>query len=128
MSEFMARIGMANTVEIVDDLSVQVAGIDRMLPNAAAFFARGILACAAVLCGPNRPKDGTIIGDAHLPIMKWSVGTSHGTEGPAMILTIPSGIELTFVMPPDSAKMLGNALVLQGSGSGPPDGQRGTVH
>ena len=128
MSETLARITTDNRVELIKGGMSKIDGADPMTPTEAAFFARGVLACAVALSGPNPPPAGSIGGDAHMPIMSWVVGCSNDTGLPAMIVTVPSGIALTFVMPPKGAIELGQALVAQGNGLAPPEGQRGTVH
>jgi len=128
MAEIMARISTVAGVELVDERSRKVEALASMAPADAAYLARGILSCAAALSGPNPPKAGTIVGDAHLPVMRWVVGSSTVNGEPVLILSIPSGIELTFQMPPQGAKAMGAALIAQGEGSAPPEGQRGTIH
>jgi hypothetical protein len=126
--ELIARIGPEGSVEITDERSVPIKSVPAMTPGDAAYFARGLLACAAVLSGANPAPAGTIIGDAHLPVMRWVVGTSAANGEPALIFSVPSGIELTFQMPPQAAKELGEALIAQSQRSAPLGGQRGTVH
>ena len=125
MAEIISRIAPANMVELVNDQSARLN--DPMSPNDAAFLARSILACAISASAPNAPPPGTMVGDAHLPIMSWRVGSSHITGDPILALSIP-GIELTFVMTPQGAADLGAALLRQGQGTPPPGGQSGTVH
>jgi hypothetical protein len=49
MSETIARISKDGKVELVDDKMVRIAGVAAMSPEDAAFLARGLLSCAAVL-------------------------------------------------------------------------------
>jgi hypothetical protein len=128
MTELMARISQQGGVELVDEKGIAVNGVPPMIAAEAAYLARGILACAAALFGTRPAKAGQIIGDAHFPIMKWRTTTSNITDEPVMILAHPSGIELTFVMPPQVAIELGTALVAQGQKNPPPAGRSGTVH
>jgi hypothetical protein len=71
MTEIMARISSGGCVELIDDSSAIIKSVDPMTPQDAAYLARGMLACAAALLGPNPPSAGAIGGDAHLPIMTW---------------------------------------------------------
>lgn len=128
MTEIMARISSDARVEVIDDRSTLIKSVEAMAPPDAAYLARGLLACAVALSGQNPPKAGTIVGDAHMPVMKWMVGTSKVNGEPVLILTVPPGIELTFQMPSKGAKDLGNALLSQGEGTAPPEGHRGTIH
>ena len=128
MAEILARISQEGCVELVDDRSAKIEAVNSMTPHDAAFLARGMLSCAAALSGPKPPKAGTIVGDAHLPVIFWKVGSSNINGQPVLILSIPSGIELIFQMPPQGAKELGAALIAQGEGSAPLGGQRGTIH
>lgn len=127
-SETMARITPDGCVELIDDHGKIIKSVDPVKPDEAAYLARGILACAVVLSGPNPPGIATIIGDAHMPILKWAVGSSNINGEPVLILTIPSGIELTFVMPLEGAKAIGEALLSRSQGSSPLGGHHGTVH
>ncbi len=127
MAEIMARVTPQGKVELVRKQSERIEGVN-LAPTDAAHLARGILACAAALSGANPPKAGTIGGDAHLPVMHWGVGTSNINGAPILILSVPSGLELTFQLPEKTARELGSALVARGRGSAPAGGQRGTVH
>jgi len=128
MAEIIARIAADHKIELTSDGTAKLSGTDPMTPEDAAFLARGILACAATQSAPNAPPPGTIVGDAHLPPMTWGVGVSPLTGEPILVLSVPPGIELTFVMPPQGAIALGRALVARGEGTAPPEPQRGTVH
>jgi hypothetical protein len=127
MTEIMARIGQNGDVELIDDRSAKIEAAGSMTPHDAVYLARGILSCATALSGPNPPKPGAIVGDAHLPVVKWTVGASTFTAEPVLILSVPSGIELTFAIWPQGAKELGAALLAQAQGS-PLERQSGTVH
>ena len=126
MTEIMARISSGGRIELMDARST--TSVEPMTPQDAAYLARGMLACVAALSSLNPPSDGTICGDAHLPVMTWVVSSSTITVAPVLILSIPSGIELTFAMTPEGAKEVGAALIAQGGGSAPPAGRTGTVH
>lgn len=127
MSETWARIAPNGAIEFADAQNNSILGLT-LTPQEAVFLARGLFAAAATLSGPNPPAVGQTIGDAHLPIMQWLTGTSKFTGQPALILTVPGGGTLTFVMPPRGAIEMGAALVSQGQGNAPPEGHRGTVH
>ena len=129
MSETIAKIAPDRKVELVNDDRMQkIEAVEAMDPQNAAFLARAILACSAALSGPHPPSVGTVGGDAHLPIVRWIVSSSNITHEPVLILSIPPGIELTFVMPRHGARELGDALIAQAQGTAPVEGQRGTVH
>lgn len=96
-----------------------------MSPEDGAYLGRGMLACAAALCGPNPPESGTVIANVSLPVTKWVVG-SDANGGIVLALTIPSGIELTFQMPQHGAMAIGVALAAQAEGSA--KGHSGTIH
>ena len=49
MGEAIARIGKNGNVELVDERMVKIAGVDPMTPADAAFLARGLLSCAAII-------------------------------------------------------------------------------
>lgn len=91
MAEIMARIGPAGSVELIDDRSMVIPTVGAMTPMDAAYLARGMLASAVALSGPNAPSPGTIVGDAHLPIMKWAVGASSVTGDPVLIFRCHQG-------------------------------------
>jgi hypothetical protein len=126
MSEILARISAQGGVELIDEKYVSIDSIGSMSPHDAAYLARGILACAAALSGKQPPRAGAIGGDAHLLITKCTVGLNP-LGRVVMILSIPSGIELTFDLSPEDAKGLGSALVNQGREVSPEHGPD-TVH
>ena len=128
MSETIARVNSSAGIDLVDERMRKIEGAASMTPLDAAWLARGLLACAATLTGQNTPTPGTIVGDAHLPIMRWATGTSKFNGKPVLILSVPPGFELTFEMTPAGAKELGAALVAFGEGRSPPEGHRGTIH
>jgi hypothetical protein len=128
MAEIIARIASDRKVELTHDGSTKLSGTDPLAPHDAAFLARGILSCAAALSGTNPPPVGALTGDTHLPIMGYATGTSSITGDPVLILSVPPGIELTFVMPLQTVRELGAALVAEADGTAPLGGRRGTVH
>jgi hypothetical protein len=128
VAEIIARISAENGVELTQDGVAKIDAAGSITPFDAAYLARGIFACAAALCGTNPPKPGAIVGDTHIPIMAWGVGNSNITGDPVLTLSVPPGIELTFVLTRQGAQELGAALVKQMEGAMPPGGLRGTVH
>jgi hypothetical protein len=127
MAEILAKIGPERTVELAVDGWRKIEEVPPISPQDAAYLGRSMLACAATLSGPHPVKVGTLCTDAHLPVIKWAVGPSAFTGEPVLILTIPSGIELSFAIWPQGAKEIGAALVAQAQGS-PLERQSGTVH
>jgi len=128
MTEIMARIAANGQVELIDGSSVRIDAILPLTANDAAYLARGMLACAVALFATNAPKTGDIGGDIHMPITAWTVGLSAINGDVALILTVPSGISLTFVMPKGGAVEIGRALVARGQGTEPLGDRSGTVH
>jgi hypothetical protein len=127
VGEILARVSPEKGVELMDDRSAKIEGVGSMTPEDAAYLARGMLALAVTLPGQNPPKVGAIGGDAHLPVVKWTVGASVFTGWPVLSLTLPSGIEFMFEIWPDGAKQLGAALQSQAHGS-PPERPSGILH
>jgi len=120
MREIMPKIGPDRGIEIVEHQSSgKTTRIGSMSPEDGAYLGRGILACAAALCRPDPPQFGTILWDAHLPVLGWAVGSSVTNGEPLLIFTIPSGIELTFEMPRHAAREIATALVAHSYGSAP---------
>jgi hypothetical protein len=128
MAEIMARVAAAGRIELVDDTSAAIESVEPLTPSDAAYLARGMLACAVALSCPNPPQTGTIVGDAHMPIMKWAVAASSATGEPLLILSVPSGIELVFVVPRQGAIAMGGALISVGEGTAPLEGHSETIH
>jgi hypothetical protein len=128
MTEIMGRIGPDGTVEMADDRSVRVEGVDPLTPSDAAFLGRELLSCAAALSGTNPPVAGTSIPDAHFPIIAWATGPHPNTGAPTLIVKIPPGIELTFQLTMQGAKEMGGGLVVLGQGLTPSGGSRGMIH
>lgn len=128
MTEILARISATNGIELVNERSEKIEGAGTLTPHEAAYLARGMLACAAALSGANPPTTGALGGDAHFPVMQWKVGASAFNGEPLLLITIPSGIELTFQMPPQGAIQMGVALVNRGQGTEPLGLQSGSIH
>ena len=120
MPEIIARVAADGQIELITEKAIRLESIGTLTPNDAAFLARGILACAAAVSGANPPKVGTLVGDAHLPITKWVIGTSNINGELVLLLSIPSGIELTFQIPAQAAKEIAAALIVQADKCGPP--------
>lgn len=128
MTEIIAKVGPDRGIELVEHRAGKMHLVGSMTPQDGAYLARGMLACAAALSGPNPPAAGTVVGDVHLPVAKWTVSASSSNGEPVLILTIPSGIELTFQMSRHGAQEIGAALVAQGQGTAPLWGHSGTIH
>jgi len=127
MAEIIARISADSGVELIGDQSRVIDAVGSLAPMDAAYLARAIFSCAATLSGPNPPKAGTLVGDVHLSPLTWQVGISRLTGDPVLILSVPPGIELTFLLPAEHAKKIAAALVAQADGVSPPESQRGTL-
>jgi hypothetical protein len=105
MDEVVAKIGPEANIEIIGYHSGKARSRLFVTPQDGAYLARGLLACAAALCGPDPPKAGTIFVDSHIPVLKWTADASHGE--PVLTIKIPSGIELSFQMPAPSTSKIG---------------------
>ena len=127
MNEAIARVADGRLIELIDDQK-NALPVPLMTPVDAAFLGRGILATCTVLASPTPVASGQVIADAHLPIMKWNVGRENRAGFPVMILTLPTGIALTFEMPPETARDLGTALIAQGTTNQPLGPQGEKVH
>ena len=128
MTEIIARISADSGVELIGDQSKVIDAIGSLSPMDAAYLARAIFSCAATLSGPTPPKAGTLVNDVHIPPLAWRVGISRLAGDPVLILSVPPGIELTFLLPAEHAKKIGNALIAQADGVSPPEGHRGMLH
>lgn len=124
MSGIIPRIGADKKVELTEGGSATLA--DPMTAKEAAFLGRGILACATATLAPNAPL-GALVGDMHLPIIKWATGTNPLGE-PVLVLSVPPGIELTFQMPALTLRTLGEALLSQANRTSSSMGHGGSVH
>jgi hypothetical protein len=126
VSEIIAEVGVERGIDLIVHQSGKASRVGSMTPGDGAYLARAMLACAAALCGQDPPPTGTVIPDAQLPIMKWSVGASSNSgRYSVLVLTVPPGIELTFRMPGQGAKEIGAALIAQGGG--PAKSHSGTI-
>jgi hypothetical protein len=128
MSETIARIGPDRNVELVDERMVKISGAVPMTPADAAFLARSLLSCAALISLEKSPQVGALCADAHFPVLKWMITTQKGTSKPVVIFSIPPGIDLTFQMSSQVEKELGAALVAHSEGSPPPERPPDIVH
>lgn len=102
MDELIAKVGPEANIEIAEHHAGKIRSRFFLTPQDGAYLARGILACAAALCGPDPPQAGTVFADSHLPVLKWNVDATHGEI--LLTVTIRSGIELHFRMPQQNAK------------------------
>ena len=103
MDEILAKIGPGQSIELEKFHAGKTAPLGHMTPQDGAYLARGMLACAAALCGPDPPLVGTVIADAPLPVLHWSVKPAEGDDF-VLTVTIQSGIDLTFRVPRASEK------------------------
>lgn len=97
MDEIIAKIGPEANIEIVEHHSGKVRSRVFVTPQDGAYLGRGLLACAAALCGPDPPQAGTIYADSQIAALKWLVEPSEG--GFLLTIKIQSGIELSFQLP-----------------------------
>ena len=103
MDEILAKIGPEQSIELEKFHAGKTATLGHMTPQDGAYLARGMLACAAALCGPDPPLVGTVIADAPLPVLHWAVKPAEGDDF-VLTVTIQSGIDLTFRVPRSSEK------------------------
>jgi hypothetical protein len=128
MGETIARISEGGNVELVDEGMVKITGVSPMTHTDAAFLARSLLSCAALLALDKSAKVGALCADLHFPILKWVISTQTGTRVPVVIFSVPPGIDLTFQMSPQVEKELGAALVAHSEGDQPPGRPPDMVH
>jgi hypothetical protein len=102
MDAVIAKVGPEANIEVVEQHSGKIKSRFFVTPQDGAYLARGILACAAELCGSNPPPPGKVLIDTHIPVLRWTVDASHGEL--VLTVTIQSGIELAFKMPLEGAK------------------------
>lgn len=121
MTEINARISTEAGVELISEQNKPIDAVGSLSPMDAAYLARAIFSCAATLSGPNPPKAGTLVNDVHISPLAWRVGVSRLAGEPVLILSVPPGIELTFLLPAEHAKKIGRALIGQADGISPPD-------
>ena len=127
MAEIIPKVSPERGIELVEHRAGKPHLLGMMTPPDGAYLARGMLACAAALSGPNPPAAGEMVGDLHLPVTKWTVAASSKNGEPVLILTIPSGIELTFQLTRHGAQEIGAALVAQAQGTARLWGHSGTM-
>jgi hypothetical protein len=127
MVEIIARIAQGEKIELTIDGAKKIDGVESLSPNDAIYLARGLIACAlAVESGEG--SVGAIIGDAHIPILTWAVGTSELAKAPSLQLGMLHGVELTFLFTEAGAEKLGAALIARGQNKSTPEKVRGTIH
>ena len=97
MDEVIAKVGPEASIEIVEHHSGKVRSSAFMTPRDATYLARGLLACATALCGPDPPQPRTIFANAHTPALKGVAEVCDG--GFLLTIKVRSGIELSFQMP-----------------------------
>jgi len=104
MDEIIAKVGPEQSIELVEyhHHSGKTVSLGHMTPQDGAYLARGMLACAVALCGPDPPQVGTVIADAPLPVQRWA--TRRSDDGLVLTVTIQSGTELTFWVPRSSVR------------------------
>jgi hypothetical protein len=128
MGETIATIAEGGNIELVDERMVKIAGASPMTPEDAAFLARSLLSCAAILAADKSAKIGQLYADAHFPILKWVVSQRTGTHVPIIVFSIPPGIDLTFQLSTQTEKELGAALVAHAEGDQRPGQQPDRLH
>jgi hypothetical protein len=129
MSETIASVAEGGNVELVDERMQKIVGADPMTPEDAAFLARSLLACAAMLAFDKSIKAGTLVGDVHLPVLQWKVSVGTESRKPVVIFSIPPGIDLIFQLSPQIERELGTTLVAHAEGALPPElPSGGSVH
>jgi hypothetical protein len=128
MSETIASVGEGGNIDLVDERMRKIAGVAPMTPDAAAFLARSLLACAAHLAFDKSIKAGTLCADAHLPVLKWTLSVGTESRRPVVIFSVPPGIDLTFQLSPQVERELGAALIAHAEGLPPPELPPGMVH
>jgi hypothetical protein len=128
MTEIIARIGQSGNVELVDERMVSIAGAAPMTPADAAFLARSLLSCAALVTLNESPRIGTLCADLHFPVLKWTIAVQAETRSPVVIFSVPPGIDLTFQMTPQIEKELGAALVAHAERLPPPQRAPDQLH
>ncbi|MEA3133088.1 MAG: hypothetical protein QOG17_934 [Gammaproteobacteria bacterium] len=111
MSETIARIGQDGMVELVDDKMKKIVGVSAMSPEDAAFLARSLLSCAAVLTVNQSPEVGALCDGAHFPVLMYTIRTMTETRQPLITFALPPGIDFDFQMTPEQAKIFGQDLV-----------------
>lgn len=126
MAEIIAKVGPERGVELIEHRAGKAHALGEMTPPDGAYLARGILACAAALSGPEPPAAGTVVADLPLAVTKWTVAAAGDGE-PLLVLTVRPGIELTFRLTRHGAQEVGTALMAQAQGTAP-RGHSGVMH
>jgi hypothetical protein len=120
--ELHARIAAKDTIDVVGSDGTIVANISGQ--QCAALGKSFLCAGEAVVGGEPRPQSGRIIRDAHLPVMKWSVGRAVASGEPVLTVTLPSGVEMTLQIRGPASVAIGKALIAAGEAASPPAGHR----
>jgi hypothetical protein len=128
MSETIARIADGGKIELVDEGLVRIVGAQQMTPEEAAFLARGLLACAAALTLDQPVKPGAMLGDLHLPVLKWTVNVGTQSRSPVIVFSIPPSLDLTFQTTKQIETELGTALIAHSKGGQSPELPPDRVH
>jgi hypothetical protein len=128
MGETIAMVGQGGKVELIDSRMVKIDGVSSMTPAEAAFLARSLLSCAALIALGATPNIGAVVADLHFPVLKWSVTLQSGTPVPVVIFSVPPGIDLTFQLSPQVEKELGVALAAHAAGDRPLEQPPRRVH
>lgn len=119
MAEIIAAVQPDGTIALVDEKNTKV--VDQPLGQLdAAYLARGLLSCAAVLAAGQAPQKQPLIADVHFPTLKWTVSRQTGTGKPVIVFSVPPGVDLTFQITPEIARELGETLVSHADGLPPP--------
>jgi hypothetical protein len=121
MGETIARIAEGGNVELTDERMIRIAGLEPMSPESAAFLARSLLACAAILTLDKSVRVGVLIADVHIPVLKWTVSVGTDSRQPVVMFSIPPGIDLTFQLSSQVESDLGAALTAHAQGLPPPE-------
>lgn len=128
MSETIASIGQDGKIELVDDKMVRIAGISAMSPEDAAFLARGLLSCAAVLSIDPKQEAGALCDGAHFPVLQYTIRTMADPLRPLITFTLPPGIDFEFQMTPQQAANFGQDLVAHAEGRPAPTRTPDVLH
>lgn len=119
MTEIIAAIQPDGNIALVDNRNKKI--IETTLNQLdAAYLARGLLSCAAMLAAGQAPQGKPIIADVHFPVLKWAVNKQTGTGNHVIVFSIPPGIDVIFQMTPTIEKELGEALIAHAEGLPPP--------
>jgi len=128
VSEVIPRIAPDRKIELTFGGSSPILNADSMSPEEADFLARSLLACSVATVAENAPAVGALVAEADIPVTAWEVGPARTFGKLSLCITLPSGIQLTFSMPPNGAAEMGRALVARGEQPAQSGVQQGTVH